>query len=414
MRDEWGVVRGIAFLLLCLCGLPTEVSAQYFQGIPKSPIEQTTEGRVPEDFYVMPWIAAGAVYDDNVFFSRRGQQQDDVFLRITPGLQASYQSSRFTVIGNYRFDSEVYSKLDQLNSAQQRQFGTLELRGRPSTNWTWGNTFGYAQTQTPFELNILTSVQAARLKTERYYVNPSTEYRFDSLTRMTAQYAFSKDIFAEEVNIYSHIFNVGLDRRIGAHDTLGPAYVGRHFSFGGNLAFAGIIGGDPADVTSHAVQIAWGHEFSADTRLDVRVGPRVTNGRLDDRPEAFVGLRRKIQNGEVGLSYTSALVTIIGTVGGTQTDTLMLSLSYEPVKRLTFTVLPSASWIKSSAFDATIYTGYVEAAYQFNKYVTAKGSAFYSYQESVLPVAGRSAEHFIIPRSVYWLRLEFTYASRLD
>lgn len=414
MRDEWGVVRGIAFLLLCVSGLPTVASAQFYQAIPKSPIEQTTEGRVPEDFYVMPWVAAGVVYDDNVFFSRRGQQQDDVFVRVTPGLQASYQAPKFTVIGNYRFDSEVYSKLDQLNSVQQRQFGTLELRGRPSTNWTVENTLGYAQTQTPFELNILTSAQAGRVKTERYYVNPSTEYRFDPLTKMTAQYAFSKDIFADEVNIYSHIVNLGLDRRIGAHDTLGPAYVGRHFSFGGNLAFAGVIQGNAENVTSHAVQMAWGHEFSADTRLDVRVGPRFTNGQLDSRPEAFVGLRRHIQNGDIGLSYTSALTTIIGTIGGSQTDTLMLSLSYEPVKRLTFTVAPSASWIKSSAFDATIYTGYVEAAYQFNKYVTAKGSAYYAYQESLIPVAGNPMETFIVPRSVYWLRLEFTYASRLD
>ena len=50
--------------------------------------------------------------------------------------------------------------------------------------------------------------------------------------------------------------------------------------------------------------------------------PRFTNGSLDDRPEAFVGLRRRIPNGELTLGYTSALTTIIGTVGATRTDSV--------------------------------------------------------------------------------------------
>jgi hypothetical protein len=274
------------------------------------------------------------------------------------------------------------------------------------------NTIGFAQTNTPFELNVLTSAQAARFRTERYFVNPSAEYRLDAVTKFTGQYAFSKDIFAGEVDINSHIFNLGLERRVGTHDTLGPAYVGRYFTFGGNIAgFTGFLGGDPGDFQSHAFMVAWGHDFSADTRLDVRVGPRFNNGQLDDRPEAFVGLRRRIANGDVGLAYTSAVTTIIGTVGATQTDTLIASLTYEAVKHLTVTVSPSVSWIRSSAFDATVYTAYLETAYQFNKYLTAKGSAYFSYQDASLPTEAGSTT-FIIPRNVYWLRLEFTYPSR--
>jgi hypothetical protein len=392
-------------------------SAQLMQGIPSSPIATmsgSTE-RMPEGIYLMPWIAGGVVYDDNVFFRSRDQKQGDAFLRITPGLQGSYQSTPLTVIADYRFDSEVYNKFSELDSAQQRQFGTVELRGRPSNNLNLNGIVGYAQTHTPFELNVLTSAQAARFLTERYFVNPSAEYRLDALTRFRGEFGYSKDIFSNEVEINSYIFNLGMERRVGAHDWIGPAYVGRHFTFGGDLTspIAGFIGGNPENVTSHAPMVSWAHEFTTDTRLDVRVGPRFTNGALDDRPEAFVGIRRRIQNGELSLGYSSALTTIIGTVGGTETDSVGVRIVYEPLRHLTLTAAPTAAWFRSSAFSGHVYTAYVEAAYQFNKYVTAKGSAYFSYQESEFFTNGVvTADNVIIPRNVYWLRLEFTYPTR--
>jgi hypothetical protein len=229
MRDDWGIVRGI----ICACVfLPATVSAQLIQGIPHSPVAPTitSGGKVPEDVYIMPWIAAGVVYDDNVLFSRQGRKQEDVFMRVTPGLQASYESTELTVVGNYRFDSEVYSKLDQLNSSMQRQFGTVETRWRPSTSWTVGNTIGYAKTNTPFELNILTSAQAGRFRAERYFINPTAEYRLDPVTKLIGQYSYSKDLFSE-VDINSHIVTLSAERRVGTHDTLGLSYLMRYFTF---------------------------------------------------------------------------------------------------------------------------------------------------------------------------------------
>jgi hypothetical protein len=410
MRNGWTVTGFSLFFLLA----PIVTSAQLLQGIPPSPIERMggSAERIPEGVYIMPWLATGVVYDDNVLFQQRSQRQDDVFLRVTPGLQGSYQSTPLSVIANYRFDAEEYSKLHNLSSGMQRQFGTLELRGRPANNWTVNNIFGFAQTHTPFELNFLTSAQAARIKTERYFVNPSTEYRLDPLTTFRGEYGFSEDVFLG-VRINSNIFNGGVERRVGAHDWVGPAYVGRFFTFGGNTAqfIPGFLGGNPESVTSHALVMTWGHEFTGDTRLDVRVGPRVTNGSLDDRPEAFVGLRRRLQGGELGLAYTSALTTVISTVGVARTDSVILRFVYEPVQHFTLTVQPTAAWIKSSTFSATTYTGYVEAAYQFNKYVTAKGSAYFSYQEGTFQ---GSTSELIIPRNVYWLRLEFIYPTRWE
>ncbi|HEX6951068.1 MAG TPA: hypothetical protein VF127_15820 [Nitrospira sp.] len=410
-RATWG-------LLIPMLLSANTVSAQLMQGIPRSPIETmsgSTE-RMPEGVYIMPWVAAGVVYDDNVFFQQRSLKQEDVFLRVTPGLQGSYQSTPLTVIANYRFDSEVYNKFTNLNAVQQRQFGTVELRGRPSNNLNLNGIVGYAQTHTPFELNFLTSAQTARVETERFFLNPSAEYRIDSLTRVRGEYGFSRDIFDNNVSIDSNIVNLGLERRVGVHDWIGPAYVGRHFRFGGdfNTPIAGFIGGNPAPVNSYAPMVSWSHEFTADTRLDVRAGPRFTDGSLDNRPEAFVGLRRRIQNGEITLAYTSALTTVIGTVGATTSDSVLIRFVYEPIRHLTFTLQPTAAWISNSAFTSTIYTAYVEAAYQFNKYVTAKGSAYFSYQEGDFISTSGTSETLVIPRNVYWLRLEFTYPTRWD
>ncbi len=49
------------------------VSAQLMQGIPRSPIETMggSADRMPAGWYVMPWVATGVVYDDNVFFAPR-------------------------------------------------------------------------------------------------------------------------------------------------------------------------------------------------------------------------------------------------------------------------------------------------------------------------------------------------------
>jgi hypothetical protein len=409
-----GVFLGLLFPMLVE---PQGANAQLMQGIPPSPIERmggSTE-RIPQDFYIMPWIAGGVVYDSNVFFQQRQFAQDDVFLRVTPGLQASYQSTPVTVIANYRFDAEDYSKLHNLSSFFQRQFATLEVRGRPSNNWTLNNTLGFAQTHTPFELNVLTLAQAARFLTERYFINPSTEYRLDPLTRFRGEYGYSKDIFNNGPVINSNIWTLAMDRRVGSHDWVGPYYVGRYFTFGGDFTgVPGFLGGSPESVTSNALLLSWRHDFTADTSLDVRAGPRMINGTLDNQPEAFVGLRRRIQGGELSLAYVNALTTVIGTFGAATTNSIVLHAAYEPFRHWTFTLQPTAAWLTSSTFNSTVYTTYVEAAYQFNKYLTGKGSAYFSYQDTTLPPGSTTPGTFIIPRNVFWLRLEFTYPTRWE
>lgn len=68
-------------LVIPLLWNPDTASAQLLQGIPRSPIETmsgSTE-RMPEGWYVMPWVATGVVYDDNVFFTTRDRNRTTCF-----------------------------------------------------------------------------------------------------------------------------------------------------------------------------------------------------------------------------------------------------------------------------------------------------------------------------------------------
>ena len=115
----------------------------------------------------------------------------------------------------------------------------------------------------------------------------------------------------------------------------------------------------------------------------------------------------------MSLAYVNALTTVLGTFGVATTNSIVLRAVYEPVRHLTFTLQPTAAWLTSSTFTTTVYTAYVEAAYQINKYMTAKGSAYFSYMDSdFVPTGETTSQTFIVPRNVYWLRLEFSYPTR--
>ena len=124
----------------------------------------------------------------------------------------------------------VVSRHSSNANSRHWNFGAAPSKTRPLNN-----TFGFAQTHTPYELNVLTLAQTARFKTERYFVNPEHRIPFDLLTKLRGEYGYSKDIFNGGPEINSNIFTLGVDRRVGLHDLIGLMYVGRYFTFGGDF-----------------------------------------------------------------------------------------------------------------------------------------------------------------------------------
>src|SRR5438552_16017163 len=78
-------------------------------------------------YYLTPSLSVAEVYDDNVFFAPSSREHD-FLTRISPGLQAGYQSTPLTVAGGYTFDSEIYRRHPELTTAQMRQRGSIDVK----------------------------------------------------------------------------------------------------------------------------------------------------------------------------------------------------------------------------------------------------------------------------------------------
>ena len=360
-------------------------------------------------YYLTPSLSVAEVYDDNLFYSP-SPRTHDVFTRISPSLKAGYQSAPLTVEGSYAFDSEVYSQHSELTTPLVRQRGLIELKATPTQVLTLSLPVSYYQSRTPTELNLTTGLAVGRVRAERYTTNPGFTYRFDPLTTAKGDYAFSKDLLAAGITaggitIDTHIVNLALDRRLSPRDTVGPGYVGRRYEFSGFPA-----------LTSHAFTLGWSHELTLLTTFTLRGGPRVTEGTIDRLPEALASIRHTLKNGELSLTYTSTLATVIGQASAAMAQGITGKATTELLPRLVFSAGPAIYRVSSEAFKATVYSVILEATHQLTKTLALQASYQYSFQRgSFNPQTGPTGPTNVeILHNIFLIRLTVTYPARVD
>lgn len=399
---EWPWVALAPVLLIGAAFLPTAVMGQVTLGQLTPPVEKAAR-KPAEGFYVTPSLSIGQLYDDNLFFSPT-DRKGDFFTRVSPGLQAGYQSTPLTLLGGYTFDSEFYSKQKDLNTLQMRQNALVELKAMPTELLTVSAKGTWSKTRAPWELNTLTGAAIRRVIAERLAFEPSIAYRFDPLTKGTGDYAFSEDRIRDGISIDSHIFRLDLDRLITRNDSLGTGYIGRQFDFGGFKTS-----------TSHAPVLSWKHRLTPTTEIALRAGPRFTQGSLDDRPEALAWIQHLVPRRSVSLVYSSAQTTIIGTPERVNNESLGVSATYEVLPYLLVTIAPSVVKVTAETFKTTMYFSNVELSYQLTKSLALKGSHQFSLMRGNLnPLTGPQAGDVEIFHNMVWLRLVATYPSRLQ
>src|SRR5213594_5101206 len=184
--------------------LPTAAPAQL---IP------TTAAPAQTGYYLTPSLSVAEVYDDNVFFTS-SPRTHDFLTRISPGLNAGYQSAPLTAWGSYSFDAEVYSLHSELTDPQVRQRGLIELKASPDQVLALSISGAYYLTKTPQELNLQTGLAVRRVLAERYTGSPAFTYRYDPLTTAKGDYTYAKDLLAGSFTIDSHIVSLALDHRL--------------------------------------------------------------------------------------------------------------------------------------------------------------------------------------------------------
>lgn len=397
---EWSGAALVRSIVIGAVLFPAAAAGQVTLGQLVPPIGKEAE-KPAEGFYVTPALSIGELYDDNLFFTSTNRKQD-FFTRVSPGIQAGYQSSPLTLLGGYTFDSEFYSKHQELNTIQMRQRALVELKSRPTELLTLSGRATYFKTRAPWEFNTLTGVAIRRIRADRLAFDPSIAYRFDPITKGTGDYAFSRDRIDGGISINSHILRLGLDRRISTTDTVTPGYVGRRFEFGGF-----------GTTTSHAPTLAWKHELSPLTTLTLRAGPRFTGGSLDDRPEALVAIQHRLTHGEVSLEYSSIQTTIVGTPGHVIAESFRGSASYELFPHLHVEIAPNVGKITADTFKTTVYLLDTGLMYQLTKELALKGSHQFSLMRgNFSPTTGPGGE-VEIPHNMFWLRLVVNFPTRV-
>jgi len=354
--------------------------------------------------YLTPSLSVAEVYDDNVFFTP-SPRTHDFLTRISPGLNAGYQSAPLTVWGSYTFDSEIYSRHSELTTPLVRQRGLIELKASPDQVLTLSVSGAYYQTRTPQELNLTTGLATSRVLAERYTGSQAFTYRFDPLTTAKGDYTYAKDLLAGGITIDSHIVNLVLDHRITPRDTIGPGYTGRQFRFAGFPT-----------ITSHAFTFGWSHDLTPLTTFTLRGGPRLTEGKVDRLPEAFASIRHTLKRGELSLSYASTSTTAFGQATAVRTQSITGKATTELLPKLELSAGPAVYWISSDAFKATAYSALLQATYQLTKMLALAASYQYSFQRgSFNPQTGPTGPPNVeILHNIFLIRLTVIYPARVD
>ncbi|MBI4011598.1 MAG: hypothetical protein HY359_04760 [Candidatus Rokubacteria bacterium] len=353
--------------------------------------------RAQSSLVVTPSVSLTEVYDDNLF-STSDRREADVISRFGLGLRAAYESAPLRLLGAYSLDAEVFGDHPKLTDPAARQEVRVELEHRPTRRLKLSLTGEYADTHAAGEFNVATGLEPGRVRAERLSVGPSLAYRFDPLTTGTATYRFTRDR-AEGVVTESHVADIGLDRRVTARDTAGLSYGFREFVF--------TPGGT---VTSHVAGLGWTHEITPLTSLTLRGGSRVSDGSVD--PEVSIVARRRLERGELSLTYSRTQTTVIGEAGTVETDGLTAGLAYEVLSRFEVRAAPTFFSSRRAGREAKVYGVSLEATYRINRSLSLTGSYTFNLRQGSLDT-GRPVDEEVF-HNVFWLRLTVTYPYRLD
>lgn len=325
-------------------------------------------------FFATPSLSLAEIYDDNLFLSE-SQPEDDFVSRLSPAIEAGYQSVPLTLKARYVLDAEYYAQHPELDTSRARTNAAMESRYQPTRLLTFSADASYTKTQRPGELNLETGVERMRAQAERLSLGPSVAYRFDPLTAGTAAYAFTRDRLADAVETDTHTAALRFNRRMSARYTASLAYTFREFRF------------DQADTTaSQALTLGGTYAFTPQLLATVLAGPRFFEESVD--PEVSASLRHMQKRGEFSLNYTRSQSTLIGLAGAVDTRTLGATAAYTLGPSLTILAAPSFAASTRAGLEAEVYRMNLEANYRITESLSCIASYQFSSQRGSVDTPG--------------------------
>jgi hypothetical protein len=359
-------------------------------------------------FYVAPSVSAYEMYDDNVFFDFTNAESDFV-TRVSPALELGYQSERMLLSGSYTFDAEAYLHNSELNSANVRSFGNLDLNYIATDRLTLSALADYTHTDTPTDLSLIpgeTGVPGllrGRTEARRTSIRPAASYQLTEATSGTVGYTSTTDTLSGTGTNRTRSAEIRFDQRTSEINRVSYGYMMRSYSFDTRSEDGVVTQG-----TSHS-QTPWvglSRDISRRTTVSGRAGPRFEED--DIQPYVLLSAVHDYGDGDLSVNLERDETTLLGESGTQEYLSVYATLSHTFGSNIQIEITPGYADVSQADFDADIFQLGVAAYYRVNRAVLLSASYDMSRQK-VDPSAATSDD---VSRNVVMLGVTFNYPQK--
>jgi hypothetical protein len=258
-----------------------------------------SDARAQSEVTVVPAVALGTMYDDNLFSAPTGQA--DVLTTMRPSLEGRFASPTLKVQSLGFFEIQRSATHPTLNTIDARRHAMVDVRAQVSPVAGVGVAARYDHSETPGDLNLDTGILFDRQRAQRLQFTPSFTYRSNARTTISSRYDWTSERLSGWPGGDLQALHVGASREVTPRTTLNARYLGRLFT--GEL-----------DAQSQAVLAGWAREMTPGTNVSVEAGPRMTSHR-GLRAEVLAALLRRTPRTRVRLDYWRGETIVLGIPG---------------------------------------------------------------------------------------------------
>lgn len=334
--------------------------------------------------YIRPGVAVGRAYESNIFWSSANAQSDRLW-RVSPSIEGGYGSDKWTLAAYGSFDFERYTDHPELDGNTVRRYTTLSLGFRQTPRLTESLSTSYTSTETPQQLNRVTTLQLGRVHATELAVKPAVDYRFSDITQGSIGYSFTGYQLAGSPDTNAQTGTAKLATRVSDRNTLKLEIDATRYDFG-------LYGTSRSSVLT----LGWLHLLSQDSEFELGVGPRHTDG--ENTPELEASLRHSMESGSFMFSYRRSQTMILGQRGPIDTRELGANFTYAPTHTFTMQLSPNYVYEQGSTGDARFYRLNASMQYRLNDNVSFLGAYLRNSQRGLL---GGPAQQDINDTSIY-------------
>jgi hypothetical protein len=345
-------------------------------------------------FFFVPSVTVSRVNDDNIFFTSDDKETDQI-TRISPALEAGYESARLSWDTVLSQDSEDYKDNSQLDSNRIRRAVNLNAQYLATPRMTLNGRAAWLKTETPSDIDIISGLPQGRFNAESYLIEPTLEYRFSAASTGSLIYQFEDIKIPELASSDAHTAGLRFEHSLSSENVLTTGYFYRRYQFN-----------NEESAESHTPWVGFIHNFTTSTRIETELGPRFGNDGTD--AYLLLSLIRTYDHGLLELSYTIDESTSIGDIGIIENRTAGLALAHQQGENIVLSISGNAGKIIYFGLTSDVVQANLGISYRLMDALFLSASYAYNEQRSgFLETTDRE-----ISRSTFAVGFRLTWPSR--